>query len=281
MQKTLESFPKYHFLGIEVAPLTKDDLLAVINSAVDANEVNCIIGNHNLHSLYLQQHDEQMRLFYNRARYVHVDGMSLIYLARLLGLPLNGVHRTAYLDWFDDFLHIAMRNAWRLYFLGGTPELASVIPVFLTSRYASLQIRTHHGYNAFENRESIFAEIEEYHPHVAIIGMGMPLQEKWILQALERIQVHVLLPCGGTMDYYIGVQDAAPRWIGSVGLEWLYRLVKSPSRLHHRYLVEPWSLMPMIFKELLEKTSHAHKYRKDLHPESAPGQRSHSDSQTV
>jgi N-acetylglucosaminyldiphosphoundecaprenol N-acetyl-beta-D-mannosaminyltransferase len=41
-----------------------------------------------------------------------------------------------------------------------------------------------------------------------------------------------------------------PRWVASLGFEWLVRLVDEPRRLGHRYLVEPWPLVPTLAREV-------------------------------
>jgi N-acetylglucosaminyldiphosphoundecaprenol N-acetyl-beta-D-mannosaminyltransferase len=110
------SAPTYHFLGLRVNALTKRELLDAIQSAVQKHAENCIIGNHNLHSVYLFHRDAEMRRFYDRNLYTHIDGMSVILLARMLGLRLESRRKTSYLDWFDEFLLLAEKASWRIYF---------------------------------------------------------------------------------------------------------------------------------------------------------------------
>ena len=56
----------------------------------------------------------------------------------------------------------------------------------------------------------------------------------------------MVLPVGAAFDYEAGVQTAAPRWMGRLGVEWLFRLVSAPRRLFTRYCVEPWSLLQVL-----------------------------------
>jgi hypothetical protein len=55
---------------------------------------------------------------------------------------------------------------------------------------------------------------------------------------------------GACFDYIAGEIQTPPRWMGRIGLEWLYRLMSEPRRLGHRYLVEPWSLLPLMIKDI-------------------------------
>ena len=248
----------YHFLGLRVHALTKPELLDAIQSAVQKQPENCIIGNHNLHSVYLFHRDAEMRRFYNRNLYTHIDGMSVILLARLLGFDLESNRKTSYLDWFDEFLLQAERGSWRIYFVGGTPEVSGSLPRVLHKRYPSLNIRAHHGFDAFDPKTTVFNEIREFAPQIVIVGMGMPLQERWIVHAASQLQVNLFMPCGAMMDFIVGAQKASPRWLGPMGLEWLYRLVHRPGALASRYLQEPIMMLPLMLKSILRGDRLAH-----------------------
>lgn len=247
-----------HFLGLRVNALTKGELLDAIRCAVEKRADNCIIGNHNLHSVYLFNRDAELRRFYNRCLYTHIDGMSVILLARLFGLPLRTQHRTTYLDWFDEFLRLAERESWRIFFVGGTQEVSASLPGIVNGTYPGLKIRTHHGFDGFDPQSTVFEEINQFAPQVLIVGMGMPLQEKWIMHAVSRLQVNLILPCGAMMDYVAGVQKAPPRWLGQIGLEWLFRLVHRPSALGRRYLQEPLLLLPLMLKSIWKRERLVH-----------------------
>ena len=73
--------------------------------------------------------------------------------------------------------------------------------------------------------------------------MGMPIQEAWLHRRYDQLDAAAVLPVGAAFDYEAGVQRPAPRLLGALGLEWLFRLLLDPRRLFHRYLVEPWSLV--------------------------------------
>ena len=47
----------------------------------------------------------------------------------------------------------------------------------------------------------------------------------------DEINATLMLGLGGSLDGYAGVAKRAPRWMISLNLEWLYRLVKEPKRL--------------------------------------------------
>src|ERR1041384_2609035 len=96
-------------MGIVVHPLTWNDLKDVICCSVEQNH-RWIIAHHNLHSVYFFHRDAGVREFYGRASWTHIDGMSLVFFGRLLGLPLHRTHRLTHLDWIRPLLAEAARR---------------------------------------------------------------------------------------------------------------------------------------------------------------------------
>jgi len=99
----------------------------------------------------------------------------------------------------------------------------------------------------------VLAQIREFQPQVLMVGMGMPRQEYWILDNLPDIAANVVLTAGACFDYLAGVIPTPPRWLGKIGLEWIFRLWHEPRRLWKRYLWEPWLLLPLAPKDVLRR----------------------------
>jgi N-acetylglucosaminyldiphosphoundecaprenol N-acetyl-beta-D-mannosaminyltransferase len=245
-----------HLLGVTLHPLTQKELTAIIRDTISANERR-ILANHNLHSIYLYHHDPKMREFYRRSGYVYTDGMSLIMLGRILGHSLKRENRLTSIDWFPAVLQLAAQKGWRIFYLGSRPGVAKRGAAVLKSRFSELRMETHHGHFNPEQESAdsrqVIERINQYHPRILMVGMGMPLQEHWIIDHLEQLDVNIILNVGAYMDYIAGVVPTPPRWMGRAGLEWLYRLVSEPRRLWRRYLQEPWFLAGIAAKEGLQR----------------------------
>ena len=81
----------FDLFGIRFHAVTKRDLVAAVAQAV-ADRTRCVIADYNLHFLYLCCHMPEMREFNSSAEYTHIDGLSMILLGRLFGLPLRSGH---------------------------------------------------------------------------------------------------------------------------------------------------------------------------------------------
>lgn len=244
---------RYALLGLPVDALSKDDLVELVAETV-REEKSCVIGNHNLHSLYVAQHEPRMREFYAQADFVHVDGMSLVLLGRVLGLPLRRRDRTGYMDLLPSLLRRAVTSGWRIFYLGSKPGVAEKGASLLRTQYPGLQMITRDGYfdaapGSAQNQEVLDA-IRDFAPHILLVGMGMPRQETWILDNRRSLAANAIFCCGALIDYVAGEIPTPPRWIGQIGFEWLYRLLAEPRRLGSRYLVEPWFVLKIVLKEL-------------------------------
>jgi N-acetylglucosaminyldiphosphoundecaprenol N-acetyl-beta-D-mannosaminyltransferase len=243
-------------LGFKVNLLSDRDVVALMKDSIDTDS-HTVFGNHNSHSLYLCKREPKMREFHAMADYVLIDGMSLILLGRLAGLRLKREHRATSLDFLPLLLPEAVRQSWRIYYLGSRPGVAEKGAEKLRAQYPGLDIRTHDGYfntsgSSKENRE-VLDDIKDYSPHILFVGMGMPRQEIWILENRKDLAANVISPCGAHMDYVAGEIPTAPRWLALIYLEWLYRLVSEPRRLWYRYLVEPLFLMMTLTHELAKQ----------------------------
>lgn len=239
--------PSYEVLGCRVNAVSAGALTDVLEDAVKSREP-CIIAHHNLHSVYLCHHDPDLPRFYRSAKYAHVDGMGLVVLARLLGVPLNGSERVTYVDWLPLLLERAWERNWRVFYLGSKPGVAGKAAEELRRRFTGLRITTSHGYFDIEGEENerVLQVIRKFAPDILLVGMGMPRQEKWILNNWKNLGSAVTLPCGAALDYIAGEIPTPPRWAGRLCLEWLFRLISEPGRLWKRYLIEPWHILRLV-----------------------------------
>jgi N-acetylglucosaminyldiphosphoundecaprenol N-acetyl-beta-D-mannosaminyltransferase len=251
-------FPKVRLVGISVNLVTKNQLLDFFRTSIE-HQTKAVVGAHNMHSVYLAQSDKSIRDFYEICDLAYVDGMPLVWMAEALDLPISSEHRVAFLDWYDDFFRMAAANKWRLFYLGGAAESSKNFEKVLHDRYPGLQASVHHGYVREHDVECLCNHINKFKPHAVFVGMGMPIQEKFIVDALPFLKTNLIFAGGAMLEYLTGEERAAPRWMGPLGLEWLYRLVHSPKRLAYRYLVEPTKIFPLFLRELFQDKNYVSK----------------------
>ena len=74
-------------------------------------------------------------------------------------------------------------------------------------------------------------KIRDARADVVFVCLGFPKQEKWIAAHGAETGARLLVGLGGSLDVFAGRVSRAPAAFQRLGLEWLYRLLKQPSRI--------------------------------------------------
>jgi N-acetylglucosaminyldiphosphoundecaprenol N-acetyl-beta-D-mannosaminyltransferase len=240
-------------LNTWVDALDQPTFLGTIADAV-TNHRPLLITNHNVNSLALAQRDRQFVDFVNRGDLVFIDGMPLVYLARLLGHPLRASDRQAVLDWIWPLLELAQAEHWRVVHLGSHEGVLEPALQAIQLRVPGVDVRAISGFfdhsPGSPGSRTVIADLWKLEPDVLLVGFGMPLQERWLDHHLAALPDTVVITVGGIIGFLGGERPSAPRWLGSLGLEWMFRLATEPRRLWRRYLVEPVVLVRPILRAL-------------------------------
>jgi len=163
-----------------------------------------------------------------------VDGIALKFAGWIAGtnpVRLSGV------DLSESLLQAATQRGWKVAMVGGDPGNADKAAWEIRKAYPSLSIFAERGgiVNADgtddEAGEEMLFRLTQFAPDLLLVGFGHPRQERWIARHLHDLpSVKVAVGVGGTIDYWSGIKRRAPLWMRNFGLEWLYRLIKEPSR---------------------------------------------------
>lgn len=239
-------------LGQTMDMVKAEEVLHFITGHV-ARGQRAIVANHNAHSLYLLRENAELQAFYDRADLVEADSRPLLMWARLTGRNSRAFHRCTYLDWREDFWRIADAQGWRVFYLGGGPGVAEKAAAVIRKARPGATVVVRDGFfdmtDGSAEARGVLDDIAAFAPQVLMVGMGMPRQEIWIHRNYDALPPCVVLPVGAAFDYEAGVQRAAPRWMGRMGIEWLFRLAVDPRRLFRRYCVEPWRLLGLLVED--------------------------------
>jgi N-acetylglucosaminyldiphosphoundecaprenol N-acetyl-beta-D-mannosaminyltransferase len=231
----------YDLLGSKITPATAAELCDLIDGHVAA-ERPCVVASQNLHGMYVALHDPAVRrLHEGDATYVHIDGMPIVWLCRLAGIRASAEHRVTLLDLIWPLLERAEQQGRRVYALGGTDLVASAAAKAIAGRLPRLALRAHHGFfDDGAETQAVLEDIRAFQTDIVLVGLGMGRQERWILDHAPSIAPACIVTVGACMEYLGGAVKTPPRWLGPLGLEWLFRFAENPKRFWRRYLLEPW-----------------------------------------
>ncbi len=159
--------------------------------------------------------------------------VSLVLRPSALRRPLR--EAMAGVDFTWQMLKALAESGRSVYLLGGTPEESAAGALAISERLPSLTIvGARDGYFRKPDAEAVVEAINAASPDVLLVAMGFPRQEKWIAEHLPRLNVRVAVAEGGSLSFISGKTRRAPRWMRRAGLEWLFRLLRQPSRLRRQ-----------------------------------------------
>lgn len=250
------SLSRVEILGVHLSPITRAEVIdAICQSA--ASRQRLLTAYANAHTINLAQELPWFRDFLNQADITYCDGYGVLWGARLLGQHLP--ERFTPPDWFPELAAACTAQRLSFFFLGARAHVLEKTTSLLKAQIPDLRIAgMQPGY--FDNtprsaeNEQVIAAINDAGADILVVGMGQPLQERWLLENWAQLNPIVALPVGAMFDYLAGETRRAPRWLTDHGLEWLGRLLVEPARLGRRYVLgNPRFLWRVLRQRLGEK----------------------------
>lgn len=168
------------------------------------------------------------------------DGIGTVVAARLNGI--KNVSRVAGAELMPELCRLAENKGYGVYLFGGRPEVNPMTARRLAELFPRLIIAgRHHGYIDDERQNAaLVAAINESKARILFVAVGSPRQELWITRNIGKLTtVNVCQGVGGTFDVISGRVKRAPTTWRRAYLEWLYRVIREPSRLER---------MPSLFQ---------------------------------
>lgn len=171
--------------------------------------------------------EEVRTLLLSEDTHIVPDGISVVKAMELLHLPVT--ERIAGVDLADKLLHSAGRNGKSVYLLGAKEDVVSTLAKKLKAHYPSMTLHYHNGYDG--DKDSIMKEISILAPDLLLVGLGVPAQDLLLYRHLPDFSKGVLIGVGGSFDVLSGTKRRAPAFFVKTNTEWLYRILREPSRL--------------------------------------------------
>lgn len=165
---------------------------------------------------------------------IGIDGMGIVWAARLLGLPVR--ERVSGVDLLTELLAVCAADGFRPYFLGATQDVLLPAVRETQKKYPALRMAGFRdGYFTPDQESEVVAEIRNSGADCLFIGMPTPRKERFLAAHRDELNVPFIMGVGGSFDVLSGSIDRAPLRMQMMGLEWLYRVYQEPRRMWWRY----------------------------------------------
>ncbi len=229
-----------YILGVRVDNLTLNQAVRRIRGYIDTSNKRKgarKVFFANVHSIHLARKNPDLYRNILNADLVLPDGSGLDIAGRLLNEPvkenLNGT------DFIPVIFRAAERLGYSVYLLGAKPGTVDNCTDNLRIQFPNLEIAgSHHGYIDENLENKIIADINRKRPDILLVGMGSPLQEKWVTCNAPSLNVGVCFAVGGLFDFLSGEIERAPLWMRKTGMEWVHRFAQNPRDKWNRIFVE-------------------------------------------
>ena len=211
----------------------------------------CFISTPNLNFVAMARGDAAFRQSVLASDLSLVDGMPLIWVARLLGVPIT--ERVSGASVFER-LAAHSGKALRVYFFGGPKGVAAKACEKLNESSTGLVGVGYDmpGYGSVESmsRDDTISRINASDADFVVVSLGAKKGQAWIEHNRERLTAPLVSHMGAVVNFAAGSVQRAPVMWQRLGLEWLWRIKEEPT-IWRRYAGDGVRLLGMMVTQVL------------------------------
>jgi N-acetylglucosaminyldiphosphoundecaprenol N-acetyl-beta-D-mannosaminyltransferase len=254
--------PVHWLLGLPFDAVTLDEAVSRIAQAV-GERTPLFLSTPNLNFLMASQRDPAFQRSVLNSDLSVADGMPIVWIARLLGIPLPG--RVAGSDIFEALMR-GECGPIKLYLFGGEAGVAERAAARINEAGGAMRCVGHHcpGFGSIEDMSTpeVIEQINACEPDFVLVALGAGKGQAWIEHNRARLSAPVISHLGAVINFAAGTVSRAPAWMQKTGLEWLWRIKEEP-KLVRRYLSDGLALLrtgvgnvlPLVWANLWRRRS--------------------------
>lgn len=239
------------FMGVPMDPLDMDETVAIVDQAL-ARRVRLKHVVVNVAKLIGMRSDAELRRDVVESDLINIDGMGVVWGARLCGRPVPT--RVTGIDLMERILELCAQRGYRPYVLGARQDVLERAIDRIRKRYPAIQFAGwRNGYFGREDEPGIVEAIRASGADCLFVAISSPTKERFTQQYRDQLGVPFLMGVGGSIDVMAGITRRAPVWVQKIGMEWLYRLLQEPKRMWRRYYTTNRAFAALLISELLRE----------------------------
>lgn len=214
-------------MGVPFIDINQRDFVSLLEERIIQHEKTFVITANPEIVMKANEEPEFMN-YIQQATYVTADGIGIVKAAKMLGNPLS--ERVTGYDTMMQLLDVANEKGYKIFLLGAHPDTLHKTIETIEKNYPNIHIvGSNDGYFDWD-RNDIAERISTAKPDITFVALGVPRQEKWISENIAQFDRGVFIGVGGSFDVIAGTVKRAPMIWQKLNIEWLYRLIKQPSR---------------------------------------------------
>lgn len=220
---------KVNILGVLVDKVNVEQASDRIIEYISASEGAKSVFTPNSEIIMAAYRDPEFCNLLNSSDLLTADGIGVVYASKIVKNPI--AERAAGYDIACRTLEKLAKLGGSLYLFGSKPGVAELAAANIESRYSGVKVvGMSDGYFDEVKEKAIIEDIKRTKPDLLFVCLGAPKQERWISAHKAELGAKVCMGIGGSLDVFAGTVKRAPEFYTKHGIEWLYRLMKQPSR---------------------------------------------------
>ncbi len=210
----------------------REDFYSIVKSNLSSDERMFIVTANPEAFMYGQKDSDVESLLLDEKTTVVADGVGIVKGGKKIGYDIK--ERIPGIDIAQMLLNYGNEFNKSIYLFGAKQEVIEALCAVIEKDYPNLKIAgAVNGY--VDDKDAVFDQIKASAADIVLVALGMPLQEKLIYKHLDKFDKGIFVGVGGSFDVLSGAKQRAPKFFIDHNLEWLYRIVKEPSRIKRFY----------------------------------------------
>lgn len=182
--------------------------------------------------MYGEKDETVKQLLLDDETTVVADSIGIVKGANIVGVDIK--ERIPGVDIAEKLLIYGNELKKSIFLLGAKQEVIDAFCKVISEKYPDLKIAgAVNGYT--DNKDLVFEEIKKSEADIVLVALGIPAQEKLIYKHIKNFDKGIFVGVGGSFDVLSGTKKRAPEFFIKNNIEWLYRILKEPSRIKRFY----------------------------------------------
>jgi N-acetylglucosaminyldiphosphoundecaprenol N-acetyl-beta-D-mannosaminyltransferase len=242
----------YGLFGMSIDAVDRQRAVEITSAAAQASRP-FLISTPNVNFMTACQGDPEFRDSLLQSDLCLADGMPIVWLAKLLGLPIG--QRVSGSDLFDVIKSsTALSRPVKVFLFGGGEGVAERLGQVLNSQSTGMRCVgwLNPGFGSVDDlsAESVIKAVNDSDADFLAVFLSAKKAQSWLVRNHHRLQVPVRGQFGATINYQTGTVRRAPVLLQRLGFEWLWRIKEEPY-LWRRYLTDGLSLLWLVTSRAL------------------------------
>ena len=232
---------EYKILGIKVNIIEKYLLKKCLINFINSNKQHQIVTV-NPEFIIISQKNKKFKKIINNSSLATIDGSGIIWALKFMKHKVSLDDRITGVDLTKILINLSINNNYKILFCLNSKGLTNDNDLFikLKNKYKNLNFQ-------IGDEKTALIKAKKFKPEIILVGFGAPKQDLWINDNFKNIpKTKIAIGIGGTLDFLSEVIKRAPKFLKSLGLEWLWRLIQQPKLIRSKRILKAIIIFPYL-----------------------------------